>query len=135
MNRVNRLAQSNGNGHIAREELALLGGPKALQLTYPPYPVIGSEEVAAVVKVMMNRELSAVRRAGAVKEMEDSYAEFFGAKHAHATNSGTSAISSALFAVGVGPGSEVLTANHTWISGIMAICHAGGTPVFCDIKK
>lgn len=113
--------------------LALLGGTPAVTATYPSYPVIGHEEVTGAVRTIMERQLSVTTHAGVVAEMEDAFAAHFGAKYCHAFNSGTAAIHSALFGVGVGPGDEVLTASHTWISAIAAICHAGAVPVFCDV--
>lgn len=114
-------------------ELALLGGSKTVTLPFPPYPVIGAEETAAVVQTLLSGQLSQVTKGGVVAEMELAYADYFGAKFCHSYNSGTAAIHSALFAVGVKPGDEVLTASNTWISGINAICHAGAVPVFCDV--
>lgn len=113
--------------------LALLDGPGTVTLPVPAYPVIGAEEAAAVVQTLLSGQLSQVAKGGVVAEMELAYGEHFGAKHCHSFNSGTAAIHSALFAVGVRPGDEVLTASNTWISGINAICHAGAVPVFCDV--
>jgi len=118
-----------------KEKLALLGGPKTVTVNAPAYPEIGPEEVKGVVETLMTRQLSQVGHGGVVGEMEDAFAEYFGRKYCHAFNSGTAAISSALFAVGVGPGDEVLTTSNTWISAICAICHAGAIPVFCDVKR
>jgi len=117
------------------EKLALHGGPKTVTTPAPPYPAIGAEEVAGAVTTLMKRELSTVGHGGVVGEMEDAYAKYFGVKYCHSFNAGTAAIASGLFAIGVGPGDEVLTASNTWISGICAICHAGAVPVFCDTAK
>ena len=118
-----------------RQKLALLAGPKTVTLPWPAYPLVGEEEAAAAVRVLLSRQLSDCGRGGAVGQMEEDYARYFGVKHAVGFSSGTSAIHAALFAVGVKPGTEVLTANHNWISAITAILHAGGTPVLCDVKR
>jgi perosamine synthetase len=117
-----------------KETLALFGGPKAVTMRQPPYPVIGPEEIAAVARVMISRELSDIGRGPVVAAMEDSYARHFKTRYALSFSSGTASIAAALFAVGVRPGTEVLTTSNTWISAITAIAHAGGTPVFCDLK-
>ena len=120
---------------MKKSDLALLGGTKTVTLTWPPYPLIGPEEVTGAVNVLMTRQLSQVGHGGVVGEMEDAYAKFFGVKYCHSFNSGTAAIHSALFALGVRPGDKVLMAADTWIAGITAACHAGGVPVFCDTKR
>jgi dTDP-4-amino-4,6-dideoxygalactose transaminase len=115
--------------------LALYGGPKAVTLPMPRHPVTGHEEINGVVRALMTGQFSQVTRGGVVAEMEDAIVAYFGVRHCHSFNSGTAAIASGLFALGVGPGDEVLTASNTWISGVCAICHAGAVPVFCDVKK
>lgn len=116
------------------EKLAIMGGPKTVTIPFPPYPIIGADEVCAATRVVMSGQLSECARAGVVLQMEEEFARYFGVKHCLSFTAGTAAIAGALFAVGVKPGTEVLTPNQTWISAITAICHAGGTPVFCDTK-
>lgn len=117
---------------MAPDTLALLGGPRAVTCAWPPYPVIDHREVHAATEVLMARGLSDIACGPFVARMEDAYAEYFGARYCLSFGSGTAAIHSALFALGVGPGAEVLTCNHNWISAMTAILHAGGTPVLCD---
>jgi len=64
---------------------------------------------------------------------EDNFARFIGSKGAVGVASGTTAIHLALLACGVGPGDEVITAAHTFISTAEAILHSGAHPVFVDI--
>jgi len=120
---------------MSREKLALFGGPATVRTPFPAYPMIGPAEMAAAARVVASGRLSECGRGGSIGEMEDAFADYFGVKHVLSFGSGTDAIHGALFAVGVRPGTEVLTANDTWISAITAICHAGGTPVFCDVKR
>jgi dTDP-4-amino-4,6-dideoxygalactose transaminase len=48
-------------------------------------------------------------------------------------NSGTAALHSAYFAVGVKPGTEVIVPSYTFFATVAPILQCGGTPVFCDI--
>ncbi len=48
-------------------------------------------------------------------------------------NNGTSALQLALQACDVGPGDEVITTPHTWISTSWAISYVGAKPVYVDI--
>jgi dTDP-4-amino-4,6-dideoxygalactose transaminase len=69
----------------------------------------------------------------AVERFEEAFAAATGRRHCVAVNSGTSALHLALLAAGVGPGDEVVTTPHTWISTSWAISYCGATPVFAEI--
>ena len=69
----------------------------------------------------------------AVQRFEETFAEFIGVKHCVGLNSGTSALHMTLQACDIGPGDEVITPPHTWISTSWAISYVGATPVFADI--
>src|SRR5450759_4087045 len=56
-----------------------------------------------------------------------------GAKHCLAMNSCTSALISALVAVGVGPGDEVIVNSYTFFASCAAIVAAKAVPVICEI--
>lgn len=67
-----------------------------------------------------------------VSGFEDAFARYTGRRFCVGVNSGTSALHLALVASGVGPGDEVITTPHTWISTTWAISYCGATPVFVD---
>lgn len=68
-----------------------------------------------------------------VAEFERAFAELTGRRYCVGLNSGTSALHLALIAADVGPGDEVITTPHTWISTTWAISYCGATPVFADV--
>jgi dTDP-4-amino-4,6-dideoxygalactose transaminase len=68
-----------------------------------------------------------------VKEFENKFAEYVGAKHAIAVANGTLALHLALIAAGVGPGDEVITTPFSFVASSNAILMCGATPVFVDI--
>ena len=68
-----------------------------------------------------------------VKEFEEKFSLFTGAKHAIATSSCTTALHLALLTAGVGPGDEVLLPSFTFIATANAIEYTGARPVFIDI--
>jgi len=70
---------------------------------------------------------------GAVKLFEEEFAAFCGTQHAVSCASGTDALVLALKAMGIGPGDEVITVSHTWVSTVFAISMAGAKPVLVDI--
>jgi len=69
----------------------------------------------------------------ACEQFESDFAAYCGAKYCVGLNSGTSALHMALVACDVGPGDEVITTPHTWISTAWAISYVGARPVFVDI--
>ncbi|NPV09864.1 MAG: DegT/DnrJ/EryC1/StrS family aminotransferase [Anaerolineae bacterium] len=64
---------------------------------------------------------------------EAEFAAYCEAEHCVGVSSGTSALSLALDACGVGPGDEVVTTTHTFVATAEAIAHAGATPVLVDV--
>ncbi len=71
----------------------------------------------------------------AVERFEAEFARYIGTAHCVGVNNGTSALHMALLACGVGPGDEVITTPHTWISTAWAISYTGARPVFADIDS
>lgn len=116
------------------ERLALLGGRPAIAEGFPPHPVLGDAEYEAVATVMRSGELSEGSRRGPIAAFENALCRYFDVPYALSFNSGTAALHAALWAVGVTPGSRVLTANNTWLSAIAAILHANAVPVLCDVE-
>ena len=64
---------------------------------------------------------------------ERDFARRVGAPYAVAMNSGTSALHSAFFAVGVRPGDEVLVPSYAFAASVTPILQCGAVPVFCDV--
>ena len=70
-----------------------------------------------------------------VEAFEKKFAAYIGIKHAIGTNTGTGALILCLKAVGVKPGSEVITVANTFIASAGAIVAAGARPVFVDCDE
>ena len=95
-------------------------------------PVIDSEERRAVNEVI---ESGMLAQGPKVAELEESWAEYCGVKHALAVNSGTAAIHCALYAAGVREGDEVITTPYSFIATINPILMLGAHPVLVDIDE
>ncbi len=76
---------------------------------------------------------SAFIRGPFVKEFENSFANYVGAKHCIGVGNGTDALFIALKALGIGPGDEVITVVNTFVATPEAVSLTGARPVFCDI--
>ena len=70
-----------------------------------------------------------------VEGFEREFSRYAGTKYCIGVNSGTDALLITVGALGIGPGDEVITVSHTFISTADAIVHWGATPVFVDIDE
>ena len=61
------------------------------------------------------------------------FAEYVGAKYAIPTDSCTSALHLSMWALGIGPGDEVIVPEVTWVATANAVKYVGATPIFADI--
>ncbi len=69
------------------------------------------------------------------RDLEAEICKFTGARYAHAVSSGSTAVSTALAAAGIGHGDEVIVPPFTYIATIEAVLFAGGLPVFAEIDE
>jgi dTDP-4-amino-4,6-dideoxygalactose transaminase len=95
-------------------------------------PYVGDEEVAEVQACIDSRWLGTGPR---VARLQEDFRAYVGAPAAVAVNSGTAALHLAMVALGLEPGSEVLTTPMTFCATVNAIIHAGLRPVFADCDR
>jgi len=69
------------------------------------------------------------------KDFEAEVRKITGARFAHAVSSGSTAVSCALAAAGVGAGDEVIVPPFTYIASVEAVLFTGGIPVFAEIDE
>jgi dTDP-3-amino-3,4,6-trideoxy-alpha-D-glucose transaminase len=70
-----------------------------------------------------------------VDRFESEFANYAEVAHCVGVASGTSAITLMLRGYGIGRGDEVLVAGHAPAGSVLAIVHAGATPVLCDVEE
>lgn len=123
--------------------LALNGGRPVRKRKFPAYRVVGGQEKRAVNRVIDSGVLS--KYLGVwhpdfyggeeVRAFEREWAAYFGAKHAIAVNSCTSALQCAVGAAGIGPGDEVIVSPFTMVASVTAPLWYGAIPIFADIEE
>ncbi len=124
-----------------REKLALFGGPKVIENPFNRYNSIGKEEIEAARSVVETGNLSQFLGSWEpdffggpkVKEFESQCAEYFGVKHAITVNSWTSGLITAIGALEIEPGDEVILPTWTMCACSIAILNWNAIPVFADI--
>ncbi len=93
-------------------------------------PDIGPEEHCRVQEVLESGRLA---DGPTVRSFEAAFADFCGAGHGVATSNGTTALETAIRAVGLGEGDTVVTSPFSFIASANAIQLAGASVAFADI--
>jgi dTDP-4-amino-4,6-dideoxygalactose transaminase len=126
-----------------KNKLALFGGSKVINKGFQIYNTIGIEEERAVKSVLESGVLSQFLGSWhpdffggpKVQEFERAWEKYFGVKHAVSVNSWTSGLITAVGAIGIQPGDEIIVSTWTMCASATAILHWNAIPVFADIEK
>ncbi len=92
---------------------------------------IDKDDIKAMVEVLKGDWLTCGPK---VLEFEGKLARYSGAKYAVAVSSGSTALSLAYLAAGIGNGDEVITTPLTFAATSNCLVHLGAKPVFVDIE-
>ncbi|HYF49185.1 MAG TPA: DegT/DnrJ/EryC1/StrS family aminotransferase [Planctomycetota bacterium] len=114
--------------------LAIDGGSKVNTAAFPMWP---SFEAATIEKAMEPLKSGKVNYwTGTVgTQFETEWAKWNGVKYAITTTNGTSALHTAVSALGIGPGDEVICPSYSFIASSYCILQAGALPVFADVDE
>ncbi|MFY8128939.1 MAG: DegT/DnrJ/EryC1/StrS family aminotransferase [Chitinophagaceae bacterium] len=69
------------------------------------------------------------------KELEAAICTTFGCNYAHLTSSGTAALTTAMAALGIGAGDEVIMPSFTFVASFEAVLSTGAIPVLVDVDE
>ncbi|MEK7767470.1 MAG: aminotransferase class I/II-fold pyridoxal phosphate-dependent enzyme, partial [bacterium] len=99
---------------------------------------MGQPEIDAVAKVIRGGFLfrygsKAAGWRGEVEKFENAFAKFIGVRYAVCTSSGTASLMTALAALGVGKGDEVIVPGYTFMATPLAVLSVGAVPVIADV--
>jgi UDP-4-amino-4,6-dideoxy-N-acetyl-beta-L-altrosamine transaminase len=92
---------------------------------------IDEDDITAVTEVLRGEFLTTGPK---IREFEEKFARYVGARYAVAVANGTAALHAAVFAAGVGPGDEVITTPMTFAASANCVLYQGGQVVFADIR-
>ena len=100
--------------------------------TFSPWPCFTSEEAEAVTRVLLSNQVN-YWTGNECREFEKEFAAWAGCDYAVALANGTVALESALKALGIGPGDEVIVTPRTFLASVSCIVAVGARPVFADV--
>ena len=112
------------------DRLALLGGKRACDFSWPAWPIHDAAEEAQLLEVLRSGHWWYGEK---VHQFEREFAAFQGAAHGVSCTNGTTAIEMGLRALGVVHGDEVIVPPYTFIATASAVVTVGAVPVFADI--
>lgn len=107
----------------------------------PGFELFGAEERKEVNDVLETGILMRYGFDGARKgiwkaqELEKAITEVFGCKYAQLTSSGTAALTTAMAALHIGAGDEVIMPSFTFVASFEAVLSVGAIPVLVDIDE
>ena len=99
---------------------------------YPQYEELQTEIDLAIKDIITRSDFIT---GPTVDKFEQSICEYTGAEDCASIGSGTNALVCALKALGIGPGDQVMTVGHTFVSTTEAIVNVGAKPYFVDIDE
>ncbi|MFH1443920.1 MAG: UDP-4-amino-4,6-dideoxy-N-acetyl-beta-L-altrosamine transaminase [Candidatus Peregrinibacteria bacterium] len=113
--------------------LALHGGTPVRQ-TLLPYArqSVSDEDITSVTEILRSDWLTT---GPTVAAFENAFATFTQSKEAIAVSSGTAALHTALYGIGIQPGDEVIVPPMTFAATANAAAFMGATPVFADCEE
>ena len=113
---------------------AILGGEPVRSKPLGRWPIIGDEEINAVIRVLKRGKLFASMYRGIeVPEFEKEFAKMMNVKHAIAVSSGTAALDICVAVINPKPGDEIITTPYTFIASATCALHNNTIPIFADV--
>ena len=117
---------------MPQSTLALHGGTPVRNKAWPRWPQWDENERAGLLAVLERGEWGGYDRA--VREFETAFAARHAAAHCVTTVNGTTTLETALRALDIGPGDEVIVPPYTFVATASAVRIVGATPVFADVE-
>ncbi|MBQ7700665.1 MAG: aminotransferase class I/II-fold pyridoxal phosphate-dependent enzyme [Clostridia bacterium] len=97
---------------------------------------VGQNEIEAFSRALLSRDFFKINSAGReVHNFEEEWKKITGAGYALTMTSGFAALTSALVAMGIGPGDEVIVPGYTYIASALAVVAAGAIPVIAEVDE
>jgi dTDP-4-amino-4,6-dideoxygalactose transaminase len=116
------------------DRLAIEGGEPTVKQPLPPWPWFTEEIIQAAMMPLRTGKVN-YWTGNLGMEFERRFAAWNGSRHCVTTTSGTSALHTALAAMEIGPGDEVIVPSYTFIATSFCVVQSGAVPVFADVRR
>jgi dTDP-4-amino-4,6-dideoxygalactose transaminase len=117
---------------LAADKPALLGGTPVHKGGWPRWPDWRESWEPEILKVLRSGHWSSAGGGGLAASFEAAYAKLLGARRCIATASGTTALITSLYVMGVDAGDEVIVSPYTFIATYNSVLMHKALPVFAD---
>lgn len=117
---------------ITARRLAVDGGQPVRTKPFAPWPFFEKDEIEAVTETLVSGKTNYWTGTQG-RKFETEFAEFTGCNHAIALANGTAALELALYALGIGPGDEVIVTCRTFIASASCVIMRGAIPIVADV--
>ena len=119
---------------MSEEKLAIEGGEPVIKDKLPTWPWFDEDTIQAAMEPLRTGKVN-YWTGDIGRQFEEEWAKWNGAKFAITTTSGTSALHTAVAALGIGPGDEVIVPSYTFIATAFCVVQAGAIPIFADVRR
>lgn len=118
----------------SQDKPAVLGGVPVRTRPFPSWPQVAANDEEAWMQVLRSRKWCRLDGDRA-RLFETEWARRLGARHCVASASGTTALSTVLNALDVGPGDEVIVPPYTFVATVNVVLTQHALPVFVDTDR
>src|ERR1035441_7154197 len=114
--------------NVVTSKLAAEGGQPLRSTPFAPWPCFEEDEIEAATAALRSGRVN-YWTGDEGRQFEQEFAAYTGVKHAIAVANGTVGLELALYALGIGPGDEVITTCRTFIASASCVVMRGAVPV------
>jgi dTDP-4-amino-4,6-dideoxygalactose transaminase len=113
-------------------QIAIDGGQPVRTSAFAPWPQFEPDEIKAAMHVLQSGKVN-YWTGEEGRKFEREFSEQAGCRHGVAVANGTVALELALYALGIGPGDEVIVPSRTFVASASCVVVRGATPVLADV--
>lgn len=123
-----------GSSIAEASPLAVDGGRPVRTTPFPGWPRFEPGDIEAAAAVLRSGRVN-YWTGDEGRRFEQEFAAYTGASHAIVVANGTVALELALYALGIGPGNEVITPCRSYVASASCVAVRGAMPIMADVDR